>query len=376
MHTYSWDKKELEKRKSEIEHQLERYEELFNLYTGLIDIYDSKEEQQPKLIKNKQKRLIIDFKETTWSKIKKDSIKLVTNVSSSFISTYFNTPLQPGIVFPELDLSDKELINYTRRLIETIPNDIFLQRFDYYTNPDNHFLHIRHNSELICDAYGLATVDPVNKISYGLVSRYNTIQDVITTGHESFHMIIRENEIPLFDSSNKTIYTETEGFFANMLLNKILQERGINNKELTMVAIAELQIILDYIKRIIIINCIYNNTNEQGNIDFKTIKNELKSHSITTPISKKNITYFLDENTKQDLYNIISYLTGLDLFVQYEQDPEKALHNLLKITTLPGDNPEKELSTIGVTFFEDGYINLENKCRRLLKEKATSHNKK
>ena len=69
------------------------------------------------------------------------------------------------------------------------------------------------------------------------------------------------------------------------------------------------------------------------------------------------------------------YLTALDLFKQYETDPEKALYHLLQIPRLEGTEPKKDLEKINVTFFEDGYKNLENQCKKLLKTRTTSYKK-
>ena len=51
--------------------------------------------------------------------------------------------------------------------------------------------------------------------------------DLATTFHEIFHMIVRKNEESLFSYKSKTIYKETEGYFANLLLPDILTDIGL-----------------------------------------------------------------------------------------------------------------------------------------------------
>ena len=79
----------------------------------------------------------------------------------------------------------------------------------------------------------------------------------------------------------------------------------------------------------------------------------------------------IDYELSNDIDYTISYLTALDLFNKYQEDPEKALSYLKLIPQLTGDNPKKDLASIESTFFEDGYQNLEEKCNQLLKKKTT-----
>ena len=95
----------------------------------------------------------------------------------------------------------------------------------------------------------------------------------------------------------------------------------------------------------------------------------MKKHGIETPISKENVRFLLYPEFREDLDSSSSYLVALDLYKQYQEDPERTIDSLYSIPLLGGEHVYQELEKIGVTFFEDGYQNLDNQCKKLLKEK-------
>ena len=189
-------------------------------------------------------------------------------------------------------------------------------------------------------------------------------------------MIVREKEQPFFITTNKTVYTEVEGFFANLLFADMLQKQGIYNPgEIHSYSKRDLQSILDNCNVTFIAKSGMNLLKD-GKINFSQLETILREKNILTPVNENNFPAFIDNETfENDLDLSISYLVALDLYYQYKQDPEKALHNLLTIPSLDGEQIKKDLETIDVTFFDDNYSNLNRHCKMLLKRNTTSKKK-
>ena len=352
------------------------YEELYKLYDDLIINYDIRCITNRLDIEtdctNPTTTDLVYLKENVFDQISQSKIDLATgciNIGKEY-SLNFQEPS-----FTNLTINDDELIERTRILFEQLPVKYFLDKFDYFANPSKHLLHIRYFQKLLTDDSGLVFIDPKNHIPYGLVSRCNTVQDIITTGHEIFHMVIREQEQPFFAYSSKTVFGEVEGCFANLLFSDVLANKDFNNDEIFILNIKELIGILDIAKTTFVVENGFRLMTD-GKIDFDRLSPILKSKNISTKVTKNNFTYFIDENYfEDDLNHNISYLVALDLYELYKKDPEKALHHLLTIPSLNGHHIKKDLDKIDVTFFKDNYSNLSKQCKKLLKENTTSKKK-
>lgn len=370
MAKYSWDIEELMKKRNFFKKQMEIYKELAETYDSMIensdkhlftgDYYDYDD------IEN---RSLKELQEDFFNTLSRKNISLITD-SISVISP-FDTQIDNCNV-SKLTISDEELVNIVRELFKNLPNKDFVKKFEEISNPDNHLLHIRDRKKLPTNCLGLAYIDPIDHLSYGLVSRRNTIEDIISLFHESFHMIVRENEEPLFSATNKTLYSETEGSFATLLVCNMLKEMGYNKEELAFVEKRQLIVALDTITSFYIITNGFNNIDEQGNIKLNQFNNFLKKNNIYVPITQNTFCNLVSKISNEELSDGISYLTALDLFKQYKNDPEKIINTIQEIPILKGNEPKKDLSSIGVTYFEDGYNNLEKQCKMLLKRKTIS----
>lgn len=377
MKKYSWDLQALIKKRNEIQTVLEQYEELLYIYNDLIDNYDTRitsylANQTPPNNNDSFNHKVRNFRLKMFNKIQTEKLSLVTG-GIEIASKFSIKSVTPTI--STLILSDEQLIAITGELFKQLPNKYFYEQFKYYTDPNNHLLHIRYHKKLPTTDLGLAITDPKEHKSYGLVSRYNSVQDIISNGHEIMHMIVRSDEKPLFCYSEKGIYTEVEGFFANLLFTYMLRGKEYDDNELDDFERSYLQVTLQNIIDTFIVSTALNKVDDIENINFKDLRRCLKQKNITPTIFKKNFLGFLNNNFNSGINYTTSYLIALDLFEQYKTDPEKVLDHLLNITTLTGEHPKQELESMGVNFFEDGYINLEEKCKKLLKEKPTSQKK-
>lgn len=371
MSKYSWDIKELIERRKNIEKDSKFNQELYDLYTELINDYDIRAlNDETYFFDISDDNYDLSYlKSEVFDKIPLEKIKLVTD--SIEIAKNYNIAFEEP-KYSSLYISDEELIEITRTLFEKIPSKYFLDKFEEFTNSKNHLFHIRHEQKLRTDSLGLTYVDFESHTPYGLAARNNTTIDIITASHEIIHMIVRQFEEPFYIESNKPIYSETEGFFANLLFAELLKQQSYNKDELDNFDANDLRVNLDIVQTTFIANTGFKLMDKNKKINFNKLSTILQKYNIFTPITENNFPFFIDKDESEiDINNVISYLTALDIYELYQTDPEKALYNLLKIPTLEGNNPRRELESINVNFFEDGYTNLNKQCKKLLKRNTT-----
>lgn len=364
MSKYNWDLNDLINRKNEIKKQLAIYEDLLTTYSDLIEAYDKRIIINNMLSSDRmqlqfQKKGFLEKLELVIS-----SIEILKDYQLPFINCHFSN----------LILNDDELIEMTRDLFKQLPCKDFLEKFNYFTNPDNHLFHIRHYKKIPTDALGLTFQDPVKQECFGLISRYNTVEDIISLGHEIFHMIIRESEKPLFWKTPKTVYTEVEGYFANLIFSRMLSKTHKSmQQDLTQMDIRDLQTMIDSVNYSFIVKNSLSLVDKSGKIDFQKLNGLLQQYNINDPINAEVLSNYIEGDFEEELNTSSSYLVALDLYHEWQNDPEKAFYHLIQIPNLEGENPKCDLEQIGVTFFEDGYKSLENHCKTLLKQPKRKH---
>ncbi|MBQ7136383.1 MAG: hypothetical protein IJO43_00200 [Bacilli bacterium] len=366
MTKYSWDIKKLIEKRDFFEEKFKMYGELYDLYAEMVENYSKK--YQPVKEEIKKVPYLIRLRDEFYE-FGKEKISLVSNaiyVTSAYEFKFDRT------VHPKMDLSDDDLVLLTRSLFEQIPNRYFLDKFDELTNKDNHLLHIRSNRTLPTNYYGLTFTDPIEHKPYGLISRYHSIQDVISLGHEAFHAIIRELELPFYINPYQGTYGEVEGYFANMLFASLLIKMGYNKENILLFEKIDLITTIDIIRNCFILEQSFSTLNKKGQIDFESVSPILRSKGINFSLTRDTLPELVRQENRDEINGALSYLVSLDLFDSYQNDPEQVLNNLLNLVTIHGKSPRSELPTIGVSFFEDGYQNLDKKCKQLLKTKTTS----
>lgn len=381
MKKFEWDLNYLLKREKELKEKLDLtsqetklYEEVLSTYKELIINYNNRM-NDIRLINCKdkcdyyyednedEKITIEEFEDEILSFVNKDQLNILLQ-SISLLRKYSNK-INPLELEPYYYGND-ELIDYTISLLEKIPNKQLVKKLKELSNPKNKLLHIKHECKIPLKYYGLTLIDTERHIPYGIISRKNTIQDIITSGHELFHMALRENEDPFFLESMKTIYTETEGYFANLLFTDLLKQEGFSSLGLDFLDSYDLFRNKYIIEDSFITISALSNFKNDGKINFDKLNKYLKNFDITPMINENNFEGYLRNDFEIDLNYAFSYLVALDLFNLYKNDPEKAINNLLYVPNLLGENITKDLKSIDVTFHEDGYQNLNHQCEKLL----------
>ena len=378
MKPYEWDLDLLLQKEKELNEKVNLYQEELSVYRALInnysiDVYESRKKHDKYFEDDVEENVnclsLDDFKENVSCYSNMAQLQLLNN--SMEILKNYSYKYDHRILTP-CHLNNNELVDYVIYLANKLPNEHFINFFNNFTNQEKHLLHIKHQDKLPTGNRGLTFVDTEKHIPYGLIARENTIHDIITLGHELFHMVVRQNEEPFFLDSTRTVYTEAEGYFANMLFGDLLLEEHYPKDDISFLNGYDLKTTADVINDTFVTTIALNNFENNNKIDFKELKKYLTKYNITTPINKKNFKGYLSNYFNYDANDASSYLVALDLYNLYKKDPEKALYNVLKIPNLEGNNIQKDLESINVTFFEDGYQNLDNHCKQLLKRRTTS----
>lgn len=377
MKAFEWNLDLLLKKEKELNEKVNLYQEELAVYRALInnysiDICDSRKNSDKYFENDIEEHVncfsLDDFIENVFCNSNMTQLKLL-NKSMHILKNY-HYKYNHRILTP-CYLNNSELVNYVVYLAHKIPNEQFISTFKNFTDQEKHLLHIKHHEKLPTGNRGLTFVDTEKHIPYGLVARENTVHDIVTLGHELFHMVVRRNEAPFFLDSTKTIYTETEGYFATMLFGDLLIEEQYPKGDIFFLNSYDLKSVADSINDIFVTVTALDTINNDGKINFNALRNLLMKYNITNPINKKNFKGYLSNFFNDDANDAFSYLVALDLYYLYKKDPEKSLYNVLKIPDLEGQNIEKDLESINVTFFEDGYQNLDSHCKQLLKRRTT-----
>lgn len=234
-------------------------------------------------------------------------------------------------------LNNDQLIELVREMVYLIPSNDLKKSFDTFFNPKNHLINIDYKRFPI-ELHGITKTDYVNKICYAGILRENSLNDIITILHEFFHMWIRDNEEYNFFKTKKVIYGEVEGCFANILVNQLSNQLGID-KDLFLYSIYD-----EFNYTVSCLDSLHNYT-----YTLKTKKEKICSNDFVWQVTNDSM----------------SYLIALDLYYLYQTDPEKALFILLNIPNLTGENIKKELENNNITFYQDNYKNLKRLYKTL-----------
>ena len=342
MNKYKWDIKKLIDAKKKLNvndfKSIEEFEEVSDLYNLLISTYikDIFEEY-------------IEYDDFNQLEYYEEVIKPYINRSAFEILSTLNNYLGENKLFinrgttEKIRMSNDEVFELMNIIFKHIPNKNLYNAFISVSEPTKSLINIKY-SKNIGQTYGTTYIDTHNHIPYATIYRENTTMDLTTTFHEIFHMIVRKNEESLFSYKPKTIYKETEGYFANLLLPDILTDIGL---------------IKDYRK--IQVN------------DLMTTRDALYGISsskkfVSAADKGQNIKdLYIDDYLLDDMDIAFSYLTALDLYNMYQSNPEKVLDTILNLSSLSGSFPQQELEKIGATFHVDGCKNYKEHYEKVKK---------
>lgn len=286
-----------------------------------------------------------------FKKIPKDIKKVILDSKDVWFSTndkYIERELK------EIDLSDDELIELTYDFIKNIPtnDNFYLDLFDEIVNSKHKLLKLTN----VADRYVAGCTYPINHpkyLPYIIIHRNNTILDFITLCHEFAHAAFFANEV----HANYFI-KETEGFYFEMLainyLNGKVDKASLKRLKYDM---------FDYqytsLFKLYLTDLAAKQLRKTNRIELDDL---VKTSCEDGTMLVTDNSYLLDSLSDDSHYNsryLFSYLVFLDLYELYLQDPEQSFSKLEDVRLLEGRDIIDKLRNNGITFFDDGYKNLQ-----------------
>ncbi len=165
--------------------------------------------------------------------------------------------------------------------------------------------------------------------------------------------------------------TKWKAFFIEFITSDIIKalHPTINQESISSLEKMELKNIINEIVYVVVFDEVIHNINAKGKINLTHINNNLMIRGFDDlDINDGNdILDYMNMDTIKAIDQISSFLIALDLYHLYLIDPEKAIYNLTTLPKLTEENIIKDLSNLDVTFYQDGYHNLNKTCKKLLK---------
>lgn len=373
MNKYSWDLNYLIKKRDELQRKVDIYESSLATYDALIASFDKRIKGCNCGYKDDIDGIstdmnIKDFVDEILPHTNPYALEMLLQTKDIFLQYKWMTE---ELKYSPCYLNNKQLVDYTVSLINQIPHENFVKSIKSCVMPKRNLLHIKHANKLSTNYEGLSFVDFSQKRPYGLIARQNNVNDIITLAHELFHMVIKKDQDPSSITYANYIYDEIEGYLANFIARDFLLEEKYPQKEMNLSDAQDLLKTEWTVYDAFITTSLVNFADETYKVPLGTANNYLKQEGIKFKITKNNINGFFYSSFNEELHYAFSYLAALDLYKLYKSDPEKAINHLYTIKNFKGENIEKELESIDVTFTQDGYQNLQEKCNQLLKKKTT-----
>ena len=134
-----------------------------------------------------------------------------------------------SIPYPNLSLTNQDLVDLARDFFRWIPNKNYQQLIDSYTNPENHYLRFSPPSSLYYNGYTFF-FDLNHFIPFFEIRRKQTLEDIFTFHHELAHGIYG-NLIRNLENSSYYYLAELEGLYFESLTVPFLEEKKLLTHE-------------------------------------------------------------------------------------------------------------------------------------------------
>lgn len=375
MKDYKWDLDELELKKQKLIHEKRKlnninkilgYEQTIQIYQTLLSEHNVTALIDKSSFKNSEDETM--YLEDFFSDIYEEANPFIINFLATNIKLTEEADLKLKYQSRKLlGISNKDLIELVHDIYKTIPNQAIYSQFLKIIDPNNHLLDIEYCPYEYFDYEGICRVDSINHIAYGKVLRSNTLLDIYTLAHEIIHMIVRQNEKPLFLFENRRYYSEYEGQFLNLIVSDYLSKNNYNQDEIRDISILEHQNVTCAIEDAYACTLIKNNLRKNNSIDFKNIASIKKKQGIRLSITEEDYFQYITEGFDSKICNAFSYFIALDLMEIYKKDKEKGLYIFNKLSMLSGNNPKKELESLDINFMSDHSRNFKKYIKQLKK---------
>lgn len=256
----------------------------------------------------------------------------------------------------KIDLSDDELVTIAHDIIKSMGDPILLKVFNILIKKDNHLLNIQSaNSNTKTPTKSLGGVTyfhPTKKLSHVSIFRDHTVEDIEYLVHESLHFAYKYILHKLYNFDGIHLFGELEGEFANIYVASYLEQIGLQDASTLRAMLVNNCLTASYL---LMINHALFKTAQNKQFDANRATEEVNKYlqNIEIDILPKEIPCYLTVSAFEEVTNILSYLTALELHKEYS--PNDALSIITSLKMNDSADLFGNLKENGLHFYEDGY---------------------
>lgn len=247
---------------------------------------------------------------------------------------------EKNLSLDEFNISLSTILSFTHDFYSSLENKEFSKMFQKV------FKH-RNDNLMFSNERSMEVYLPNHKYAYIRTAKDDTIQDFTNIIHEYGHAVadlINDHfnilEYPLIELPSI--------FFTLISLDKLNKNFEDLEEEIRKFKIQEIKTILNYSKHI----RIFNDYCQKNNV--KSMHKLKKALKYVYGIRANEIKYIMSTTNIERYTYVIPYLIAIELYKQYQKDPELALHKLKELILInESDNYIVDLQDMGINLNEN-----------------------
>lgn len=373
---YSWDLEELKRRKDDLirirktkrkslsEIKLLKLDYSLMTYDYLLDAFKEEELYSEVILESDRSFVATRFK-NVYSSINPKIISATINSFDVFENSGIDINFDSNSC---AKLDNETVIDMTKEIFSAFNDPKVMQIVNEILDSNNHLLHISKGKETSIyetDYSGFSCRDYFNNIGYAIIYSNEKIRDLYTLVHELFHLIISDNKIPSSSYEDSFYISEVEGSFADLIVTDYLVKKGILVDEARNVELINYSNSRYFVRNLHLAHN-FHNYFDKDSFDIKRINQELDAKNLSYSIDRDDMLNVVNSFSR-DLNYGFSFLVALDLFYKYKNGYNGIINDIRDISR--GKNIFIFLERYGVSFFNDGYKNLDSYQKSLIKQK-------
>ena len=327
---YKWSKKEVLKRLKESieandEDNIENYTIMLEMLNNNVDVHHME------MIKKDDHLTFAQQRDYFINDIQYIDEGIIDYISTMFSIEKDEDNLFTKILFDDLDLTDKELIDLRYEIFESMKNPEVLKYYNEFKDKRKHLLHINKISNdkhgLSKDLQGLTLYDYEKEKAFVSIHRRNKIDDITTLTHEFMHALMAYNKE--YNAQLCGYFLELEGHFGERLAIEYMKNHGMKKYADSI----EAENIYSKLHNsfMIYLSDVLFSTAKNSRFRVKEATNVVREETKYKDalIQHKDIPYICSYNAYDTITNIIDYLIVLELSKKY--DIEEQYRMLLEL---------------------------------------------
>ena len=267
-----------------------------------------------------------------------------------FLSEYNNIlQINPNINLPFIDTNSKKIITLSREFYKQF-NGMFSDTFRKISQNFKDTIHIKKITGAEITAGQTYSIYGTNIVFFEL-GYNNTIQDYVSAIHEFGHGVSCSINHDAMWDFGKYCFIEVDSLFFELLGTDYLGDKLGRKKDAFDI---NMQVLKDYIYCAMIIEIKLDVYSDCDRADLNNKKFLKKYLNKEIGLNKVGINDVIKTYVRDYMHYIISYLTAVELYLIYQDQPDKALDLLFKIIAVKKTSAKEYLEYIKSLGLEPG----------------------